>query len=189
MCRVYISHILRMREKWIGWSREEPVCFFIKYFPCSGAQDDSSWIILLKWFHVVLNHQSVEVFFSVNSWPKWTWPTGCWAETASHSTLKCSIPPLLRPSGQWRGFARGRSCVAAPGESRDVRNTAGDGLVQFKQAFQVYSAAPLDGSDRCHVCIGWYLCVQLCDICKMLFSGFIFLLTPNTSAHVPKKQF
>lgn len=152
----------------------------------------AGWLVVnyfVKWFHAVLNHQSVEVFFSVNSWPKWTWPTGCWAETVSHSTLKCSIPLLLRPSGLWRGFARGRSCVAVPGESRDMWDTAGNILVQFKQAFQAYSAAPLDGSDRCRVCIGWYLCVQLCDICKVLFSGFMFLLTPNTSAHVPKKKF
>lgn len=29
----------------------------------------------------------------------------------------------------------------------------------------------------------------LCDICKVVFSNFMFLFTPKTSAHVPKKQF
>lgn len=35
---------------------------------------------------------------------------------------------------------------------------------------------------------GWYLYVHLSDICKVLFSNFTFLSTPNTSAHFLKKK-
>lgn len=188
MCCVYILHLLQIRENELvkagrSW------CFFIKYFLCSGERDDSSWIILLKLLHAELNHQSVEVFSSsVNSWPKWTWPTGCWAETLSRSALKCSTPQLPRPSGQWRGFPREHSCAGAPGESRDMWNTAGNILVQLKQVFQAYSTAKVDGSDRCSACVDWYLCVHLSDICKGLLPN-MFLLAPYISAWVLKKQF
>lgn len=45
--------------------------------------------------------------------------------------------------------------------------------------------------ERCWMALtgaGWYLYVHLSDICKVLFSNFTFLSTPNTSAHFLKKK-
>lgn len=67
---------------------------------CVGSSD-----FMLSW-----------ISLSVHSWPKWTWPTGCWAERVSRWALQYSML-LLQPEVWWKLCIREQSNVAALGES------------------------------------------------------------------------